>query len=207
MVENENESCKVVLIGESTVGKTSIITRFMEQTFEHNLPSTIGANYSSTILNIDGKKAKFTIWDTAGQEKYRALTKLFYKDASAAILVYDITKSKTFKEIQTYWSKQIIENSPKNIITVIAANKSDLYEDEQVDEGEARKFAKEIGAMYKRTSALNSEGIENLFIGIGQEFFKTPPKPQSSTKENNIVIGQNNNQKGNDNVKDKKKCC
>lgn len=77
--DNDNDLCKVILIGESKVGKTSIISRFMEKTFEYNIPSTIGANYSGTILNIEGKRAKFTIWDTAGQERYRSLTKLFEK--------------------------------------------------------------------------------------------------------------------------------
>lgn len=201
--DNDNDSCKVVLLGESGVGKTSIITRFMEQTFEHNLPSTIGANYSATILNIDGKQAKFTIWDTAGQERYRALTKLFYKDASAAILVYDITNQKSFKEIRDYWSKQIKDNSPQDIITVIAANKSDLYEEEQVDEADSRKFAEEIGALYKRTSALNSEGIESLFIDIGQLHFKHSKPTKLHGDNNNIKIDGKSSQ---NQIKKKKLC-
>lgn len=95
------------------------------------------------------------------------------KDASAAILVYDITNQKSFIELKDYWSKQIKENSSKGIITVIAANKSDLYEDEKIDEAEARTFSEEIGAIFKRTSALNAEGIERLFIDIGYLHYKT----------------------------------
>ena len=112
------QTCKVVLLGESGVGKTCIIARFINNTFEENLISTTGASYAGKTMTFDeyqGRSIKFEIWDTAGQEKYRSLTKIFYKDAAVAILVYDITRKESYEEIQNYWYNQIKEFAPKNI--------------------------------------------------------------------------------------------
>jgi small GTP-binding protein len=112
------KTCKVVLLGESGVGKTCIIARFINNTFEDNMISTTGASYAGKTMTFDefqGKTIKFEIWDTAGQEKYRSLTKIFYKDAGIAILVYDITRRETFEEIKKYWYYQVKESAPKNI--------------------------------------------------------------------------------------------
>ena len=117
--EYENaQSCKVVLLGESGVGKTSIISRFINNVFGENIISTTGASYAGKTMTFDefeGKAIKFEIWDTAGQEQYRSLTKIFYKDAPAAILVYDITRKDSFLELKNYWYDQVKETAPKNI--------------------------------------------------------------------------------------------
>ena len=116
--DDEAQTCKVVLLGESGVGKTCIIARFINNTFEENLISTTGASYAGKTMTFDeydGKSIRFEIWDTAGQEKYRSLTKIFYKDAGAAILVYDITRKESYEEIQKYWYNQIKDYAPKNI--------------------------------------------------------------------------------------------
>ena len=116
--DDETQTCKVVLLGESGVGKTCIIARFINNTFEENLISTTGASYAGKTMTFDeydGKSIRFEIWDTAGQEKYRSLTKIFYKDATAAILVYDITRKESYEEIQKYWYNQIKDHAPKNI--------------------------------------------------------------------------------------------
>ena len=116
--DDEAQTCKVVLLGESGVGKTCIIARFINNTFEENLISTTGASYAGKTMTFDeynGKSIRFEIWDTAGQEKYRSLTKIFYKDAGAAILVYDITRKESYEEIQKYWFNQIKDHAPKNI--------------------------------------------------------------------------------------------
>ena len=165
------ESFKVVLVGESGVGKTSIITQFIDQTFQEDIQSTTGGTFSTKSVVCDGGKVlKFEIWDTAGQEKYRSLTTLFYKDANAAVMVYDVTRKESFEELKNYWSGQIRDSSPENIILAIAGNKSDLIEHEVVDEGEARDFAKELGAIFVSTSAKNSEGINNLFEEIAKKY-------------------------------------
>ena len=114
---SENKICKVILVGESGVGKTCIIVRFVSEEYKEETISTTGASYASKIIEFaDYKKSlQFQIWDTAGQEKYRGLTKLFYKDAKIVILVYDITRRKSFDEIKNYWYNQIKENSSEEI--------------------------------------------------------------------------------------------
>ena len=174
MADDDNaKTCKVVLLGESGVGKTCIIARFINNTFEDNIMSTTGASYAGKTMTFDeyqGKSIKFEIWDTAGQEKYRALTKIFYKDAGVAILVYDITRKESFEELKNYWAEQIKDSSPKEIILAVAANKSDLIEKEAVDEGEARDFAKEYGAIFCSTTATNTAGVTNLFEEVAKKY-------------------------------------
>ena len=173
MAEEESniESFKVVLVGESGVGKTSIITQFIDQTFQEDQQSTTGGTFSTkTVICDNGKILKFEIWDTAGQERYRSLTKMFYKDANAAVMVYDITRKESFEELKNYWAAQIKESSPEEIILAIAANKSDLIDNEVVDEGEARDFAKELGAIYCSTSATNIAGVTNLFEEVAKKY-------------------------------------
>ena len=117
MDDYDYETCKVILLGEAGTNKTDIIARFINNTFEDNILSTTGASYASKILDFDeyyGKPVKFEIFDTAGQEKYRSLTKIFYRNAGAAILVYDITKRDTFEEIKKYWYNQVKEFAPKD---------------------------------------------------------------------------------------------
>lgn len=110
-------SCKVVLLGETGVGKTSIINRYINNTYSADSMSTSGASFAAKTMYFEeyDKNHKFEIWDTAGQEKYRALTKIFYKDASVAVLVYDITRKESFEEIKNYWLPQLKENAPKKL--------------------------------------------------------------------------------------------
>ena len=167
----EEEAFKIVLIGESGVGKTSIISQFIHKIFQDDIQPSMGGTFTSkSLLFEDGKVLRLDIWDTAGQEKYRALTQMFYKDANAAVLVYDITRKDSFEELTKYWIDKIKENSSSNIILFLAANKSDLVEKEEVNEEEARKYAKEINADFCSISAKNSIGIDDLFIQITKKY-------------------------------------
>jgi small GTP-binding protein len=208
------ESFKVVLVGESGVGKTSIITQFIEQTFQEDQQSTTGGTFSTKSVICDNNKTlKFEIWDTAGQERYRSLTKMFYKDANAAVLVYDITRKDSFEELKSYWAEQIKESTPPNIIIVIVANKADLLEQETVNEEEARKFAGDMGALFVSTSAKTMETINQLFIEIAKKYTGStnvkikeeeeeaePEEPQEH--KDSVRLSKQNNSK-----KKKKKFC
>ena len=197
--EIEENNFKVVLLGEAGVGKTSIISQFIEQIFEEDLQSSTGGSYSSKTLSFNnGKKIKLEIWDTAGQERYRALSKLFYNNAYAAILVYDITKKSTFDEVKNYWIKQLKESAPEDIIISIAANKADLLEQEQVNEDEARQFAKDNGALFFSTSAKNSLGIDDMFEEIGKKYYGWDSKVKLV---DNIHTNINNDANNNEEVK------
>ena len=172
MNENDNsQPVKIVLIGESGVGKTSIIYQFVDNIFQQEQQSTIGGTFASKKVKCDnGKILRLEIWDTAGQERYRSVAKMFYKDANAAILVYDITSKTSFEGLQNYWIPQVKDSSPENIILIIAANKMDLFEREQVDEADAKKYAKEVKASFVPTSAKDSSGINKIFLEIAKKY-------------------------------------
>ena len=165
-------SCKVVLVGDSGVGKTCIISRYISGAFNQNSPSTNGASYASKLISFDELKKTISldIWDTAGQEKYKSLTKFFYKDAAVAILVYDVTNKNSFESMKNFWYGQIQDFGSKNIILGVAGNKCDMYEKEEVNENEGKAFAESIGAFFEITSAKNNTGINELFDTASNKF-------------------------------------
>ena len=172
--------CKVVLLGDSGVGKTCIISRYISNSFDANSASTNGASYASKKVDYPYLKKSLVldIWDTAGQEKYKSLTKFFYKDAAMVILVYDITRRESFDNLKNYWYKEIQEYGEKDIILGIAGNKSDLYDNEEVSEKEAREFAKSIDAIFGLISAKNDSGIDKLFEDIGNKYLESKKNPR-----------------------------
>ena len=167
---SEQKTYKVVLIGESGVGKTCIINRYTNDKYDPNTVSSLTAQFIRKTIGLEGlAPVTLDIWDTAGQEKYRSLTKIFYKDAKAVILVYDITNKKSFEEMTNYWYEQIKQFGSKDAILAIAANKSDLYERMEVTNEEGQKFADEIGAFFTATSAQNDSGVNTLFENIARK--------------------------------------
>ena len=167
------EQVKVVILGESDVGKESLIAQFTTGNFDPDVVTNLSAQYVSKTIEYDNlqKSIKFDIWDTAGQEKYRALAKIFYKDAKVIILVYDITKRRSFDELKSYWYEMIKQNADPDAIIAIVANKNDLYDSQQVKDEEAREFARSVKAIFQSTSAKSDSGITSLFDNIGQKYF------------------------------------
>ena len=164
---------KVVLIGESGVGKSSIIKQYATNTFDPDIESSISTKYFSKEIKLKpyNKKIKFNLWDTAGQERYRSLAKIFYKDANIIIFVYDIRIMKSFKELVNFWYKEVKENSGSNILYAVVGNKNDLYNEKQVDDNDVKKWADSINAIFQLTSAKENSGIELLFENIGKKWF------------------------------------
>ncbi len=199
---------KLVFIGDSGVGKTCIISRFLRGTFDDNQQTTDGASYASKSIDVNGKSLVLDIWDTAGQETYKSLTKYFYKGAKMAVLVYDITRKESFDNIKSFWYDQIKEYGDEGIILGIAGNKSDKYDEEAVPEQEARDYAKSIGAIYQLTSAQNNSGINELFKNIGAKFLDPNTKieePEQAQK--NIKINAHDHIQKDNEQKKKKGCC
>ena len=200
------EGIKVTLIGDSSVGKTSIINRFCKNIFDQNLSSTLGANYCQKIIEKDGKKIRIDLWDTAGQEKYRAIGRHFYRESHIVCLVYDITNKESFENVKSIWYPELMEHGEKLKIIGLIGNKNDRYLDESVDEKNAKEFADEIQALYKKTSALDNTGIDDLFDELIYEYMKEIRDVVSpnadDTKEDKIIIEK-------DKKKDRKKrnCC
>ena len=162
---------KVVLLGETGVGKSSIILRYANDIFsQFNLTTILCSNTTKSIsLNNDKDIIKYNIWDTAGQEKYKAITKIHYQDADVILLVFDISCPKSFELIRDYWYPQIKENAPQNSIKALVASKCDLKDDYNVEIEEVNSYAEKIGAIFKETSAKDSFGINELFEEIGNK--------------------------------------
>lgn len=206
--------CKVTLLGESGVGKTCIISRYVNNIFEDNVMSTSGASYAYKEISIPDKQTsiRFEIWDTAGQEKYRSITKLFYNDAAAVILVYDVTDTDSLEELKNYWLKQVRDQAPKNAVVAIVGNKNDLIEEIAVPDEEGKKFAQENNAIFMSVSAMSGYSIDNLFMEIGLKFLDPEhiqklqdelKTANQDTKKNGVKLGDFDRK----NIKNKKKKC
>ena len=164
--KNEGEASneiKVIFLGSVGVGKTSLIARYKTHKFIENITSTFGPNFMTINKTIKNKKYIINLWDTAGQEKYHSLTQAFTKNAKVVVLVYSITDKKSFNDLDSWLKSVIEENGEKGYTLGIAANKSDLYDQTQVDDEEGKKYSKKINAIWKSTSALEEDpGIEEL---------------------------------------------
>ena len=162
---------KVVLLGESGVGKTCIIKQFTENKFDIDELVSLSAQFVSKTLNFadEKKQIKFDIWDTVGQERFRSIAKIFYKDAKVIILVYDITSKKTFDALNNFWYGELRNNCNEKLIYAVVGNKNDLYMRQQVPVSEGKKLAKNLGGIFQVTSAKTSEGIKKLFENIGKK--------------------------------------
>jgi len=159
----EEQDIKVILVGESGTGKTSLISISMGMKFQEGMEiSTSAASFVTKIIKIGDKSYSLNLWDTIGQEKFRALTKIFIKDSKIVIFVYDITNKKSFEELE-YWYKTIKDVLGESAVLGIAGNKQDLFTQEQVPEDVAEKYAESKGIPLKLTSAKNPLTF-NLFL-------------------------------------------
>ena len=173
MSDGSSSEVKVVLLGESGVGKSSIIKQFTAHSFDPDIDPSISSKYTAKEYEIKdiNKKIKFNLWDTAGQEKYRSLVKIFYKDARIIIFVYNIESQSSFENLKEYWYEEVKNNCLSNVIFAVVGNKIDLYEKCQVKEEVARQWADSINAIFQLTSAKSNAGIDLLFENIAKKFF------------------------------------
>jgi small GTP-binding protein len=175
MAEGKPREVKVVLLGDTGVGKSSLVLRFVTNNFKPYSESTIGASFMSKMIMVDGKPIKFQIWDTAGQEKYHSLAPMYYRGAAAAIIVYDITRSNTFKTLKN-WVQELMSQGPPEIAIAIAGNKADLADQREVESSAATAYAQEIGAMYLETSAKDDLNVHDIFVQLSH---RLPPPPEA----------------------------
>jgi len=185
---------KVVLLGDSGVGKSSLVLRFVTDTFKPYSDSTIGASYMTKLINFENKAYKYMIWDTAGQEKYHSLAPMYYRNTQIAIIVYDITQKHTFLTVKK-WIKELQQKGPPDVLIAIVGNKQDLEDRRKVSYNQVKAYADEINAFFIETSAKKNININELFINIG----KTLPDNICIENFSNISLSQN---KDNDNL-----CC
>ncbi|KAL8167452.1 hypothetical protein V2J09_008951 [Rumex salicifolius] len=161
---------KVVLIGDSAVGKSQILARFARDEFSFDSKATIGVEFQTRTLLIDNKSVKAQIWDTAGQERYRAVTSAYYRGAVGAMLIYDITKRQTFEHIPR-WLEELRSHADKNIVIMLIGNKTDLQDQRAVATEDAMEFAENEGLFFLETSALEATNVENAFTTVLTEIF------------------------------------
>ncbi|XP_061851423.1 ras-related protein Rab-31 isoform X2 [Colius striatus] len=150
---------------DTGVGKSSIVCRFVQDHFDHNISPTIGASFMTKTVPCGNELHKFLIWDTAGQERFHSLAPMYYRGSAAAVIVYDITKQDSFHTLKK-WVKELKEHGPENIVMAIAGNKCDLSDIREVPMKDAKEYAESIGAIVVETSAKNAVNIEELFQGI-----------------------------------------
>jgi small GTP-binding protein len=161
-------SLKVVIIGDTKVGKSCILTRFDQNKFDRDRPATIGAAFLPKVVSTPEGGVRLQLWDTAGQEQFRSLSPMYYRATAAAVLVFDITSRSTLESLSD-WKAELVEKAPPSIQIIVVGNKSDLADERVVSETEATEVADSLGArFYTETSALSGDGIEDLFKRIAE---------------------------------------
>ncbi|CAA7027180.1 unnamed protein product [Microthlaspi erraticum] len=173
---------KLVLIGDSGVGKSQILSRYARNEFSLDSKATIGVEFQTRTLVIDHKSVKAQIWDTAGQERYRAVTSAYYRGAVGAMLVYDVTRHQTFEHIPR-WLEELRGHADKNIVIILVGNKSDLEDQRAVSTEDAKEFAEKEGLFFLETSALNAVNVESAFSTVLTQIFNIVNKK-------NLVAGE-----------------
>ncbi|CAO2634612.1 Ras-related protein Rab-11A [Lemmus lemmus] len=182
---------RVVLIGDSGVGKSNLLSRFTRNEFNLESKSTIGVEFATRSIQVDGKTIKAQIWDTAGQERYRAITSAYYRGAVGALLVYDIAKHLTYENVER-WLKELRDHADSNIVIMLVGNKSDLRHLRAVPTDEARAFAEKNGLSFIETSALDSTNVEAAFQTILTEIYRIVSQKQMSDRRENDMSPSNN---------------
>ncbi|KAK4535035.1 hypothetical protein CDCA_CDCA03G1060 [Cyanidium caldarium] len=162
---------KIVLIGDSGVGKSNLLSRFTRNEFNLESKSTIGVEFATRSVQTNGKTIKAQIWDTAGQERYRAITSAYYRGAVGALLVYDIAKRSSFENVER-WLKELRDHADQNIVIMLVGNKSDLKHLRAVSTDEGTKYAEARHLSFIETSALDATHVEEAFVSILSEIYK-----------------------------------
>jgi Ras-related protein Rab-2A len=162
---------KYIIIGDSGVGKSCLLLQFTDKRFQPAYDLTIGVEFGTRMINIGNKQIKLQIWDTAGQENFRSITRSYYRGAIGALLVYDITKRETFNHL-TNWLKEVNERSNENMVIMLVGNKSDLKHKRVVSTEEGEAFAEDHGLVFLETSAKEAANVEEVFVNTAKKIYE-----------------------------------
>mmetsp|Transcript_5387 Transcript_5387/g.7599 ORF Transcript_5387/g.7599 Transcript_5387/m.7599 type:complete len:197 (+) Transcript_5387:105-695(+) len=174
---------KLVLLGDTAVGKSCLVVRFVRDEFFEFQEPTIGAAFLTQSVVLDNSAIKFEIWDTAGQERYRSLAPMYYRGAAAAIVVYDITNKESFNGAKS-WVKELQRRGDPNVVIALAGNKADLQSKRKVNFEEAQRYAEDNGILHMETSAKSSMNVKDLF----NEIARMLPKQSQQTERETFPI-------------------
>jgi len=181
MAAPQERQFKVVLLGEGSVGKTSLLVRYCQNQFNENHNVTVQASFQTKRLNLDGNRVNLSIWDTAGQERFHALGPIYYRDANGALLVYDITDNDSFVRVQN-WVKELRKMLGNEIVLAIAGNKMDLERNRVVSVEKAESYAQSVGAKHYHTSAKLNKGVSELFLDLTKRMLDSNPVARTSSR-------------------------
>lgn len=191
---------KLLLIGDSGVGKSSLLLRFADDTYTESYISTIGVDFKIRTVDIEGKTVKLQIWDTAGQERFRTITSSYYRGAHGIIVVYDVTDDDSFNNVKQ-WLNEIDRYASENVNKLLVGNKSDLIQKKKVDFETATAFANEMSIPFLETSAKTATNVEQAFVTMAQEIKQRVTTQPVSAGASTLKVG------GGKPVKQKDGCC
>uniref|UniRef100_A0A7C8ZS96 Uncharacterized protein n=1 Tax=Opuntia streptacantha TaxID=393608 RepID=A0A7C8ZS96_OPUST len=201
---------KVVLIGDSGVGKSNLLSRFTRNEFSQESKSTIGVEFATRSIRVDDKIVKAQIWDTAGQERYRAITSAYYRGAVGALVVYDVTRHVTFENVER-WLKELRDHTDNNIVIMLVGNKADLRHLRAVSVEDAKAFAERENTFFMETSALEALNVENAFTEVLSQIYHVVSRKALEIGDDPAALpkGQTINIGNKDDVSEVKKagCC
>ncbi len=177
---------KFIIVGDSSVGKSCLLTRFSDGQYNRNFETTLGVDFGSKMISINDKTIKLHIWDTAGQETFKSITRSYYRGAAGVILVYDITKKSSFENL-TSWVNDIKTMNSNNIPIIIVGNKSDLSTRREIASTDLEKYASENGYLFKETSVLSNTNVSEIFFNLAEHILDKIEKRVIEVKEVNGI--------------------
>ena len=201
MTEEFDLIFKIVLIGDSGVGKTNLLGRYLKKEYKEETKATVGVEFGEKKYELNGLKIKAQIWDTAGQERYKAITSMYYKGAKGALIVFDLSSKNTFQNVEK-WYNEIKKTADPNINLILIGNKSDLKDKRQISTEEGENKAKEMNVAYLETSALNCDNVDKAFDALIEAISKKMKMEIEAEEEEND--DNNNDNIQNKNFKDEK---
>ena len=210
MIMQGDTPVKVVTLGNSNVGKTALVTRWLEDRFDTSFNPTVGAGFQVQPVDYDGRSYQLHIWDTAGQDQYRNTTAIYCRDAKGALVTFDVTERSSFDDVENWVA--LISDSVNQTPFVLVGNKIDLYDKRQVSSDEADELARRLGGSYFETSALSGQGVEEAFAQLvafacgGQRVHKPNVTDQKPAQEQAATRGVDISQQGSGSS-GKKGCC
>ena len=193
---------KVLLIGNSDVGKSSIILRYVDETWTDVFVPTIGVDFKVKTLEVDNKQVKMQIWDTAGQERFRTVVSSYFRGSHGLFLIYDITNRDSFKNLEN-WLKEIEGEASEKVLKILIGNKCDLEEDRDIKFEEGQAFANRNGMQFMETSAKANTNINEAFEALAKLMIKFTSENNIPQKKDTMVLKASSGQ----DLKTKRKCC